>query len=121
MKNIYYYAFVILLLIGTYFYINWNSSLENVHKRMIEDIKDENYNGIIVKKYTNVDGKYQVYVLELSNKKKAEPGKRFWEKTAVGDSVVKIKGSDYSTVYKKDGTTDSFDYGKWIEEISKEQ
>lgn len=121
MKNIYYYAFVILLIIGTTIYMNWNYSLENVHKRMLEDIKDENYSGIIVKKYTKKEGQYPVYVLELSNKQEAEPGRRFWEKTAVGDSVVKIEGADYATVYKKDGTTDSFDYGKWIEEINKEE
>ncbi|MFD2602326.1 hypothetical protein [Flavobacterium suzhouense] len=121
MKNIYYIALIFSLFIGFSFYINWNSRIENVHKNMLEDIRDENYIGIIVKKYTKVEGKYPVHVLLLNNKQQVEPGRRFWEKTAVGDSVVKIKGTDYSTVYKKDGTKDSFDYGKWIEEISKEE
>ncbi len=121
MKKVYYYAFIVLLIAGTSFYMNSKYSIENINNEILEEIKQESYNGIILKKYTNEKGKYPVKFLQLTKDQKAKPGGKVWEQTAIGDSIVKIKGADYVSIYKKNDSIITFNYTEWIRESMKEE
>lgn len=116
MKKIYYYAFVILLVTGTYFYTNWKYSLENIQKDMLDEQKQQSYSGVILKKYTEEDGKHPKRFLKLKNGTVATPIRKVWDKTTTGDSIVKIKDSDYVTIYKKNDSIITFSYTDWLKE-----
>lgn len=116
MKKIYYYAFIILLVTGTYFYSNWKYSLENIQKDMLDEQKQQSYSGIILKKYTEESEKHPKRFLKLNDGTIANPIRKVWDKTATGDSIVKIKDSDYVTIYKKNDSIITFNYTDWLKE-----
>lgn len=121
-KNIYYYAIIILLITGTYFYTNMKYTIdEDFFKEMLEERKQESYSGIVIKKYVDESGKYPVKMLRLKDNTIAKPGKDFWKTISVGDSIVKIEGADFVTLYKKDNTKISYSYKDQINKMMKEE
>lgn len=121
MKKAYYYALIVLMVAGIYLYTNWKYGInENFFKEMLEERKQESYSGLIVKKYQDESGKYPKRKLTLKDNTVAEPGKNFWQEAAVGDSIVKIKGNDFVTLYKKD-TILTYNYTEYINKLMKEE
>jgi len=121
MKKLLYPAFILVMVIVPYFYINSKYGIDkDFFKEMLQKRKNESYNGIVIKKFIDESGKYPSSKITLKNNKTEEPGREFWKSIAVGDSIVKTKGKDFVTLYKKD-TILTYSYADRINKMMKEE
>ncbi|MCO6147627.1 hypothetical protein [Flavobacterium sp. NRK1] len=121
MKKLLYPALIVVMIAVPYFYINSKYGIdEDFFKEMLEERIQENYNGIVIKKFIDKSGKYPSSKIILKSNTVAEPGKEFWKTISVGDSVVKAKGKDFATLYKKD-TILRYSYADHINKMMKEE
>ncbi|AWH86377.1 hypothetical protein HYN59_15230 [Flavobacterium album] len=89
---------------------------DNFYNRMFEDRKNEHYSGIIEKKYIDNE-EHNIPQLKLKDTILSMETE-FWNKLSVGDSIVKIKGEDYISVFSNKKLKIVLDYSKYFNELS---
>lgn len=89
---------------------------KDLHARMLEQRIEESYSGFVKKKYID-STEHNVPKLLISDTIIALDTE-FWNKIAIGDSIVKLHGKPYITVYKAGGRKLVLDYTKYFNELS---
>jgi hypothetical protein len=83
---------------------------------MLKTRIEENYNGKVVEKFTD-SSNHCTPMLKLSDRNISLEN-TFWDEVHIKDSIVKIKGESFITLYRKDRTKIIFDYKIYFEELS---
>lgn len=89
---------------------------KNFHNRMLKMRIEENYNGKVLGKYID-SSNHCTPMLKLSDRNISLEN-TFWDEVNIKDSIMKIKGESFITLYRKDRTKIIFDYKKYFEELS---
>ena len=95
------------------YYLTPNKSF---YDRMLKTRIAENYNGKVLEKYTD-SSNHCTPMLKLSDRNISLEN-TFWNEVHIKDSIVKIKGESFITLYRKDRTKIIFDYEKYFEKLS---
>lgn len=77
---------------------------------------EENYSGKVLQKYTD-SSNHCTPMLKLSYRD-IPLENTFWDEVNIKDSIVKIKGESFITLYRKDKTKIILDYKKYFEQLS---
>lgn len=116
MNRNYLRLFLVILFIGVTFYISSRFTIDKeYYLEMLEEKKQEHYSGRIVAKYKETPRKHPLSMLKLSDSTEVQLRRVFWEQVSPGDSIVKIKGRDYITLYKTDGSQATYSDAEFIQ------
>lgn len=98
--------------------IYWGSYLDsrNLYKNILEQRKEEAYSGVVQEKYID-SSEHCAPVLKFEGEDTTYIENKLWDQIQEGDSVVKIEGDHYITVYKKGGSRMRLNYIDYINEI----
>lgn len=92
--------FLGLMIIGFYFVISKKSVLNILNENFKFNIEDQ-YNGIIIKKYADKVN-HNSSMVEFSDGTNRGIHPYFWGKMEVGDSISKVKGDSIIQVFRND-------------------
>jgi hypothetical protein len=88
---------------------------EKFYMKMLEKRKEDQYNGIVLKKYIDKT-KHSTPMIEL-NDTIISLENSFWEKISVGDSIIKKSGDATIMVFKGNGQIINLDYIMYFNKI----
>ena len=105
---------ILLIIVLSIQYINTDEN--QFYNGMLYTLKEENYSGIVIKKFINYDN-HAIRTVILKNSQRVTFYDSFYKKINIGDSLSKKKGDPIVWLYKKNGRILFFDYKKEVEDI----
>ncbi|MWB93727.1 hypothetical protein GON26_05100 [Flavobacterium sp. GA093] len=101
LKPAYKAFFIMLFSIGIICIVLYSSSEVTISKGQYKDMFEDNFSGLIVKKYIDYDNRKSP-TFKFKDSSRLNGYLIFWEKVEIGDSISKNAKSRFVKIFKKD-------------------